>query len=446
MNFKSALLYTALLATHTCYATIANGNFEDWTNGDPDSWSTIDSGITVSEASGPVKNGDLAAQVDVTTTSQGSTDLRQTVSVTSGETYDFSVWVYHTEGSVRARLYIDGYIDNYTDESITDEWQELSYSYSPGSSGDIEVGLRFYDQSGFDGNETVYIDYFTPTDSDEDESEGEGEDDSTSTEETTDESSTTELSDYYSSAEGLSGYDLKTALYEIISGHDQQSYNDVWSFVNSSDIDDYYEDDGSILDIYSESPSGSDSYNFTASSDQCGSYSGEGDCYNREHILPQSWFGSGDYPMYSDVHNLFATDGYVNGRRSSYPHGEVSSTSYTSDNGSKLGSSASSSYSGTVFEPIDEFKGDVARAYFYMATRYETSIDSWENSSTNSDAMLDGSEDQVFEDWALATLISWHESDPVSQKELDRNEAAYSFQGNRNPFIDYPDFVSEIWE
>ncbi|MEP1551812.1 endonuclease, partial [Paraglaciecola sp.] len=173
---------------------------------------------------------------------------------------------------------------------------------------------------------------------------------------------------------------------------------------------------------------------------------GEGDCYNREHSFPRSWFGGAISPMNTDIHHIFATDGYVNSKRSSYPYGEVSSTTYTSSNGSKLGTGSSSlGYTGTVFEPIDEFKGDLARAYFYMATRYQSDIDGWDSNSTYADAVLDGSSDQVYEDWFLDMLKDWHNQDPVSPKELNRNEAVYSHQGNRNPFVDYPSFVAEIW-
>ncbi|MBO1255857.1 endonuclease [Alteromonas sp. 5E99-2] len=531
-------LFTALTTSYAVNANVVNGEFENWTSSTPDNWTTIDSGINLAESTSVVFSGNSSAAVTVNTGSQASTDLRQTISVVAGETYDFSAQVYHTEGGMRARLFVDGF-RVYSDPSITGEWQQITYSYTASQTSSIAVGLRFYDVSGFDGSELVYVDDFEPntgagadtggagtcssgsfdlltdrygnetswtitnsqgavlfsgsdyenfTSYSEDICLNEGDytftiNDSfgdgiccsfgsgsysltvsgdivasggsfASTESTdfsvgggnNNSGGTSNLSDYYTSAEGLTGYALKTALYNIINGHTTRSYGDLWTFYLSSERDVYYENDGSILDIYSESPNGSDSYTYAAGSDQCGNFSGEGSCYNREHSFPRSWFGGDVDPMNTDVHHVFATDGFVNSQRSSFPYGEVGSATFTSSNGSKLGSATSSlGYNGTVFEPIDEFKGDLARAYFYMATRYENDIDGWENNSTSADAVLDGSSDQVFEDWVLDMLKEWHAQDPVSQKELDRNDAGFSHQGNRNPFVDYPDFVTEIW-
>ncbi len=181
-------------------------------------------------------------------------------------------------------------------------------------------------------------------------------------------------SGYYSSANGLTGASLKTALSSIITnGHQDKGYTGLWTAYKTTDIDKNYENDGSILDIYSERPSSSDPYNFSAVSDQCGTYSVEGNCYNREHIVPQSFFNEGS-PMKNDIHFVRATDGKVNGMRSNYPFGKVGSTTFTSLNGSKLGTSISSGFSGTVFEPIDEFKGDVARMVFLFCNPLSKSI------------------------------------------------------------------------
>ena len=247
---------------------------------------------------------------------------------------------------------------------------------------------------------------------------------------------------YYDGTAGLTGAALKTKLWEIIkNGHQDKGYDGLWTAYYTTDRDKYYENDNSLLDMYSEKPTSTDSYNFTLGSNQCGvggNYNSEGDCYNREHTIPQSSFNDG-YPMRSDVHHVLPTDGYVNNRRGTYPYGVVASSSWTSTNGSKLGSSAVNGYSGTVFEPIDEFKGDFARIIFYFATRYENII------STVSFPMFGNSAYPGISSWSLPMLLQWHTNDPVSEKEIDRNNAAYSFQGNRNPFIDHPEYINSIW-
>lgn len=245
---------------------------------------------------------------------------------------------------------------------------------------------------------------------------------------------------YYNAANGLSGAALKTALSSIItSGHQDKGYNGLWTAYKTTDIDKDYENDGSILDIYSEKPVGADPYNYTPGGNQCGTYSTEGNCYNREHIVPQSLFSQAS-PMVADIHFIRATDGKVNGMRSNYPFGKVGSATFTSKNGSKLGNSSSSGYSGTVFEPIDEFKGDVARMIFYFVTRYQSKL-----SSFSSGNMLGSSAFPGLQSWELNVLLAWHNQDPVSQAEIKRNNASYTYQGNRNPFIDNPNYVNLIW-
>lgn len=254
-------------------------------------------------------------------------------------------------------------------------------------------------------------------------------------------------SNYYNTATGT-GFDLKTQLYNIIKGHSTKSYDALKGLYRQTDSDNgfrdkYYEKDNTVLDIYSENPTGTDPYNFVPGSKECGNYKNEGDCYNREHLIPQSVFKENS-PMVSDPYHIWPTDGKVNGMRSNYPHGVVNSASYTSKNGSKLGgnknSGYSAGYSGTVFEPIDEFKGDVARAYFYFATRYqENGIQGW------SYAMFNKTKDKVFTDTFLKILMTWHLNDPVSDREKDINDLVYRYQGNRNPFVDHPEFAEKIW-
>jgi endonuclease I/chitodextrinase len=245
---------------------------------------------------------------------------------------------------------------------------------------------------------------------------------------------------YYDGTAGLTGAALKTKLSQIITnGHSAGSYNGLWTAYQTTDRDYYYENDGTILDIYSENPNGPDPYNYTVVTNQCGNYSAEGACYNREHIVPQSLFNEAS-PMVSDAHFIRATDGKVNGMRSNYPFGKVGSASYTSLNGSKLGTSVSAGYSGTVFEPIDAFKGDVARMILYFVTRYENKL-----STFSTGDMLGGSAFPGLQAWELNQLLAWSAADPVSPAEIGRNNATYAYQGNRNPYIDHPEYVDQIW-
>lgn len=236
-------------------------------------------------------------------------------------------------------------------------------------------------------------------------------------------------SGYYNSANGLTGANLKTALSTIITnGHQDKGYNGLWTGYKTTDIDKNYENDGSILDIYSEKPTTTDPYKYTPVTNQCGTYSVEGNCYNREHIVPQSLFNEAS-PMVADIHFIRATDGKVNGMRSNYPFGKVGTATFTSKNGSKLGNSASSGYSGTVFEPIDEFKGDVARMIFYFVTRYQSKL-----SSFTSGDMLGSSTYPGLQTWELNALLAWHNQDPVSQAEINRNNASYTLSGKQKSF------------
>lgn len=246
---------------------------------------------------------------------------------------------------------------------------------------------------------------------------------------------------YYNGTAGLTGPALKTKLSQIIylAPNVYIGYSALWTAYYTTDRDTYYEADNTVLDIYTEVPNGPDFYTFNMGTNQCGQNGPEGTCYNREHIVPQSLFGSQN-PMYSDIHFIRPTDSKVNGMRSNYPFGKVGSATYTSSNGSKLGASVSPGYSSTVFEPIDEFKGDIARMIFYFVTRYEDKLSTFQSGNMLGNTTFPG-----LQAWEKDQLLAWHLQDPVSPTEIARNNASYTVQGNRNPFIDHPEYVTQIW-
>lgn len=245
---------------------------------------------------------------------------------------------------------------------------------------------------------------------------------------------------YYDGTAGLTGAALKTKLSQIISnGHIDKGYGGLYTGYETTDRDNFFEKDGTVLDMYSENPNGPDPYNYTPGQKQCGNYSNESDCYNREHIVPQSLF-SEKYPMRSDINFIRPTDGKVNGMRSNYPFGMVSEPTFKSKNGSKVGNNTTSGYSGTVFEPIDTFKGDIARMVFYFVTRYESRMADFSTGN-----MLANNTYPSLQDWELQVLLTWAAQDPVSPEEIARNNASYAFQGNRNPYIDHPEWVQAVW-
>jgi len=237
---------------------------------------------------------------------------------------------------------------------------------------------------------------------------------------------------YYDNALGLQDTALQLALHNIIKNHNSVSYSSLHTYYQTTDK----KPNGKVWDMYSDVPGGTPPYEFTFITDKCGNYQNEGDCYNREHSFPQSWFNSAS-PMKSDLFHVYPTDGKVNGWRSNYPYGEVGNPTKTTMNGSKLGPSSFPGYSGTVFEPIDAYKGDFARTYFYMAVRYYTEDAGWQNN-----AAVNGSQLTTY---SLNLFYQWHLQDTVSQKEIDRNNEVFTIQHNRNPFIDRPDWVDSLW-
>ncbi|SDF21547.1 endonuclease [Epilithonimonas hungarica] len=261
---------------------------------------------------------------------------------------------------------------------------------------------------------------------------------------------------YYSGTENLTGYMLKTKLHDIISTKTYNwNYEDLKTLYGQTDIDKYYDYDASnttyLLDIYSNNPTGTTAYHYTLNN-IIGSANAEGLGWNREHMMPQSSFNSA-YPMYSDLFFVIPTDARINQLRSNYPYGKAGSTVYYNfTNGSKQAANGTpnATYTGRVFEPIDEFKGDIARSLLYFAVRYEGKLGSFNYTTNAADPTkdqnpLDGTEEKSYENWYIAMLLNWHQLDPVSQREIDRNNSVFNIQKNRNPFIDHPEWANLIW-
>lgn len=248
-------------------------------------------------------------------------------------------------------------------------------------------------------------------------------------------------SGYYSSLEGLCGSELKTAVKQVAHRNFVQipygtkSTACTWQVFLESDT---YYDNGTRYwwDMYS--------YNVIAAPDR---YT-RGDM-NIEHAVPNSWWG-GDSSIdaYVDLFHLNPSDPTANNHKGNYPLGIVASLTdvntwyndgyYTIVGAPRLASCGGATY---VFEPADEYKGDFARAYFYIFTSYDDIA--WRSSGTN--WMYDTRSPLTLKPWAYDMLLEWAERDPVSQKEIDRNESIAKNQGNRNPFIDCPDLAKYIW-
>ena len=251
---------------------------------------------------------------------------------------------------------------------------------------------------------------------------------------------------YYQAAEGKKGKELKTALCGIIKeNHQKLAYNSLWGHYETTDV----RADGKVWDMYSNTTN----FTFVVDQDKGSGGTTEGDKFNNEHSFPNSWFGGNkQHIAYADLFHLYPADKLVNNKRSNNPYGENNGESYKSNNNfSKLGNCTTEGYSGLVFEPNDIYKGDLARTYFYMVTRYEDEIATWFSNYGTKDgisATLDGNAYPGLQEWQLNMLMKWSKNDPVDKpevKETPRNNAVYGIQGNRNPFIDYPGLEEYIW-
>ena len=256
---------------------------------------------------------------------------------------------------------------------------------------------------------------------------------------------------YYVKIDGKSGKSLFDAVQTVTkTGYSSLGYDGLWGAYPYTDV----HENGYVWDMYSDCTWKS------INSNHCGSYKNECDCYNREHSIPKSWYGGTTSGPGCDIFHLVPTDGKVNGVRSNYPFGEVSSADYNK-HGNKRGSAKSItitggntiagntgtniSASGTVFEPRDEYKGDFARGYMGALLKWAGDKDftDGEGSKTFTTNFSTGSFGLT--KYGVALLMKWHRQDPVSKKEIDRNNGIQQTQGNRNPFIDYPYLAEYIW-
>lgn len=271
--------------------------------------------------------------------------------------------------------------------------------------------------------------------------------------------SSTSLQTYYATANGLSDNALRLALHNRIKSHTDVGYGGLSTLLRWADTENA--DGQHIIDIYTNCT-------FTVSGDISWSSSGSvGAGMNREHTVPQSWFNSAA-PMKADAFHVYATDCKANNNRSSYLYGEFTgdSTAYSSNKCAETGKlskgtdnsiapytynnqtyAPTETWSGKVYEPADEYKGDLARSYFYMATCYADKCANWSGGAF-------GNDNNGLDDYTAELMLKWHRLDPVSEKELIRNEVIYGNplynksdkkQLNRNPFIDYPELVEYIW-
>ena len=236
--------------------------------------------------------------------------------------------------------------------------------------------------------------------------------------------------EYYTSVDGVKGgASLKTALHNLIKDHKVIDYgsgeSSTWGAFYTTDA---VVENGQrrVLDMYS------------AEKRYFGSKGSAVSGMNIEHSVAKSWWGGNKNNAYCDIHHLNPSDQNANSRKSNYPLGELTSVSW--DNGvTFVGKANIDGSSQNAYEPCDEYKGDFARVFMYMFTCYQDLT--WKYTWMN----YENSTYPTLKPWAVELLLKWHKQDPVSEKEVNRNNAVYAVQGNRNPFVDYPQFADYVW-
>ena len=252
---------------------------------------------------------------------------------------------------------------------------------------------------------------------------------------------------FYNSANGLKDGALKDALKTLIRDHTAIPYgsgaSSTWGVFFYSDRN----DEGYMMDMYC------DDWSYVSNPGDVAS-----GC-NIEHSFAKSWWGGDKNDAYKDCYHLNPSNSTANSARSNYPLG-VPETDIKTSGSLKVGKihHPTLNVDFSVFEPKDEYKGDFARAYFYMATCYGhwsngeiddvlSHYNGWrvDNAQVGSKYAMQNDNYLEFQPWEQEILIQWHRQDPVSEKEIKRMDAVSNFQHNRNPFIDYPYLAEFIW-
>ncbi|MBP3471660.1 MAG: endonuclease [Paraprevotella sp.] len=239
--------------------------------------------------------------------------------------------------------------------------------------------------------------------------------------------------DYYRSVEGLKREQLKTALFRLIQPGTVLGYGgkgEGYTWAGFAQVDRM---DGDIVrDRYSREVR---TFNGVSAVDGM----------NIEHVFANSWWGHAVNNAYCDLFNLFPSDGAANGRKSNNPMGVVTETPVYDNGVIRVGRSSSYRPDSliTVWEPADNWKGDFARTFFYMATCYQDYADLWQ--TTEGLLTVERTAYPTLRSWVTDLLLQWAEEDPVDEIERARNEGVYAIQGNRNPFVDYPQLADYVW-
>jgi len=231
---------------------------------------------------------------------------------------------------------------------------------------------------------------------------------------------------YYASANGKKQKELKTALYKIVGNPTVKSYGSLWTWYYDTDR----LSDNQVVDRYSNEKRYFSGKNGDAVSGM-----------NKEHGIAQSWWGGGTTGIGADLQHVMPSDATANSKKGNFGMGIVTSQSWT--NGSIKVGKGNAGNNGTVnmWEPADKWKGDFARAYFYIVTAYEEkSLVQTEGANT-----MQNNTYPKLQPWAYELYMKWSREDPVDDMERKRNEAVYGIQNNRNPFIDFEGLEQYIW-